>query len=85
MPKGMDGRPVATPYVTTEVDADFWTSWKLLHCSGKDSFKPFSSGAIFECPSVDDAKRVYRERENEKTGLDALSQNAEGVKPADRD
>jgi hypothetical protein len=80
--KGIDGRPMMVPYVTTEVDGEFWQAWKLGHLQKGKEFKPFSSGAIFEANSPEAAQKVHREREREKTGFEPLSHEAEGVKPA---
>lgn len=85
-PKGTNGQPIYVPYVTTEVDAEFWAAWKLGHVTNDNkSFKPFASGAIFEAVTPEAAEKVYREREKEKTGLEPLSMRAEGVKPADKE
>jgi len=82
-PRGTNGQPMALPYVTTEVPSEFWSAWKLAHVTQGNTFKPFASGAIFECGKG--AEAAYREREKEKTGLEPLSHTDSGVKPATKD
>lgn len=84
-PKGTNDQPMIVPYMTTEVDSDFWDAWKLVHNHSTKPFRPLASGAIFECSSVESVEKVYREREKEKTGLEPLSRTEAGVKPADKD
>jgi hypothetical protein len=79
--KGTNGQPIQIPYITTEVDAEFWAAWKLSHNHKDKPFKPLASGAIFEAGSTaDDAKATYREREKEKTGFEPADPKAFGVK-----
>jgi hypothetical protein len=72
---------IGATYVTTEVDAEFWETWKIVH-EGK--FQPLDSGAIFEASSEDAAKRIAKELTKEKTGFEPLKQDAAGVKPANK-
>ena len=74
------GPPMIVPYMTTEVDAAFWETWKLKH---KD-FQPLKSGAIFEAKSESHAKAVAKERVKEKTGFEPRAQEEAGVKKADK-
>lgn len=83
-PLGTNKQPILIPYATTEVDREFWEAWKLGHVTkGANSFKPFASGAIFECGS--EPEKAYRERDKEKTGLEPLNPTDSGVKPAEKD
>lgn len=81
-PKGVNKQPIIVPFMTTEVDTDFWAAWKFAHEHPTKPFKPLASGAIFECGTQDRAEKTYREREREKTGFESLSHTAEGVQPA---
>lgn len=78
--KGTNGQPIAVPFVTTEVEADFWEAWKGAH---KKSFKPLTSGAIFDAKTPDAIKAIAREREKVRTGLEPGNPEAYGVKKAD--
>jgi hypothetical protein len=80
-PKGINGVRMTVPYMTSEVPADFWKAWKFSHDVKGKTFQPLASGAIFECPSLVDAEKVYREREKEPTGLEPTKYNFNGVKP----
>lgn len=64
-------------YGTTEVDADFWEAWKK---QVGPSFAPLASNAIFEVADEKSAKAKARELSREKTGFEAMSQEAPGVK-----
>ena len=57
------------PVVTTEVDANFWETWKPEHAT----FKPLTSGAIFEVKSESHAKSIAIEQAKRKTGLEPMS------------
>lgn len=69
-PRGTNGQPIAVPYITTQIDAQFWAEWKIANDHPERPFKPLASGAIFEAKTEEAAKSVYRERETEKTGLE---------------
>ena len=72
------GKIIGAPYVTTEIDADFWETWKTAY---KD-YAPLKNGAIFEARTEQEAKAKSREFEKTKTGLEALNPDAHGVKKA---
>lgn len=72
--KGVGGVPIIIPYATTEVDADFWESWILVHGQKGKEFKALQSGAIFQAKDEASAGSLYREIENRKTGLEGVSQ-----------
>lgn len=72
---------VGADYATTEVDAEFWETWKTVH---KD-FGPVLSGAIFEAKTTEEAKSKAKERASEKTGFEKMPQEAQGVKPTDKE
>lgn len=69
---------VGAEYATTEVDGEFWETWKTVHAE----FPAFKNGAIFEAKSVIDAAAVAKELADEKTGFEPMEQNAGGVAPA---
>lgn len=77
--EGTNGQPIQVPYMTTEIDADFWSGWKV---GGNNTFQPFKSGAIFEAKTPEAAEKTYREREKEKTGLEPARSSEFGVKTA---
>lgn len=66
----------------TDVDQDFWEAWKKM--VGPE-FAPLKYGAIFEAKNQQDAKAKARELKKEKTGHEPLSQEAPGIKSADKD
>ena len=80
--KGKNGSMiVGAPYGTTEVDGEFWETWKTVH---KD-FPALRSGAIFEAANASELTAVAAELEGESTGFEPMAQNAQGVKPASQD
>ena len=80
--KGKNGSMiVGAPYGTTEVDGEFWETWKTVH---KD-FPALRSGAIFEAANASELTAVAAELEDETTGFEPMAQNAQGVKPASQD
>jgi hypothetical protein len=80
--RGTNGQPIAVPYITTEVDADFWSAWKLGNNHPDKPFRPYASGAIFEAKTEEAASKIHRERETEKTGLEPARSSEFGVKTA---
>lgn len=64
---------------TTPVDGEFWETWKTVH---KDH-PAIKSGAIFEARTTEEVKAKAKERKEEKTGFEAMPQEAMGVKVAD--
>lgn len=74
-------RIIGAEYATTEVDGEFWEQWKTVH---KD-FPALQSGAIFEAKNDADAAAKVKELEDEATGFEPMAQNAQGVKPADKE
>jgi len=80
-PKGRNGVLMQLPYVTTEVDKDFWDLWYAMHTSNPQyHFGPLKSGALFVAGSSDRAEAVYREREREKTGMEGLTPEDYNIK-----
>lgn len=75
-----NGPPLIVDYMTTEVDAEFWETWKVAH---KD-FAPLKSGAIFEAKTSENAKAMAKATEKLKTGFEPRSQESDGVKPANK-
>jgi hypothetical protein len=67
------------PYCTTEVDGELWQAWKLFNAN----FPALKSGAIFEANDAASLKAKAKEVEKEKTGFEAMPQEAQGVKPED--
>lgn len=64
---------------TTPVDGEFWETWKTVH---KDH-PAIKSGAIFEARTTEEVKAKAKELKEEKTGFEAMQQEAMGVKVAD--
>ena len=73
---------IGATHVTTEVDAEFWQTWKSVH-EGK--FPPLDSGAIFEARSTVEAASKAKERANEKTGFERLEPDSIGIKTAEKE
>lgn len=63
---------------TTPVDGEFWETWKTVH---KDH-PALKSGAIFEARTTEEVKAKSKELKAEKTGFEAMPQEAMGVKVA---
>ena len=72
---------IGAEYGTTEVDGEFWETWKTVH---KD-FPAVRSGAIFEARNATELVAVAKELKDEATGFEPMAQNAQGVKPADKE
>lgn len=72
---------IGSDHATTEVDGEFWEQWKTVH---KD-FPALKSGAIFEAKDAASAKAKAKELKDEKTGFEPMAQEAQGVKPADKE
>ena len=72
---------IGAEYGTTEVDGEFWETWKTVHAE----FPALRSGAIFEAANASDLAAVAAELKDETTGFEAMSQEAQGVKPASQD
>lgn len=72
---------IGATHVTTEVDAEFWETWLVVH---KGKFQPLDNGSIFEASSEDAAKRIAKDLAKQKTGFEPLDQKAAGVKPANK-
>ena len=66
---------------TTPVDGEFWETWKTVH---KDH-PALKSGAIFEAKTTEEVKAKAKERKEEKTGFEAMPQEAMGVKVVSAD
>ena len=64
---------------TTPVDGEFWETWKTVH---KDH-PAIKSGAIFDARTTEEVKAKSKELKAEKTGFEAMPQEAMGVKVAD--
>lgn len=75
-----NGPPMIVSYMTTEVDSEFWETWKAKH----SNFAPLKSGAIFEAKSPENAKAMAKATEKLRTGFEPRNQTADGVKPADK-
>ena len=69
---------IGAPYAHNDVDADFWDAWFAVN---KD-FAPLKNGAIFVAKSSEDAQAKAREIKKERTGFEAMAQDAHGVTPA---
>jgi hypothetical protein len=71
---------IGATHVTTEVDQEFWDTWKVAY---KD-YAPLKTGAIFEARSETEALAKSKELRKEKTGFEPMAQDAAGVKKADK-
>lgn len=60
----------------TEVDKDFWDAWIAKH----SDFAPVVSGAIFAEATESKARGAAKERVKDKTGLEGVSTDGNGVK-----
>jgi len=69
---------IGATHVTTEVDADFWQTWKTAY----SDYVPLKTGAIFEARSDSEALGKAKELRKEKTGFEPMAQDAAGIKPA---
>ena len=66
--KGVNAsRIIGATFMTTEVDTEFWESWKAVN--GK-TFAPYVNGTIFEAGSTE--KDAEKALPSEKTGLEPL-------------
>ena len=70
---------IGAEYGTTEVDGEFWETWKTVL---KDH-PAVKSGAIFEACTTEEVKAKSKELKEEKTGFEPMPQEAMGVKVAD--
>lgn len=68
---------VGSTYVTTEVDADFWATWKAAYLD----YAPLKSGALFEARTQTEAAAKAKELAKEKTGFEPINPESLGVKP----
>lgn len=71
---------IGADYATTEVDASFWTAWKLAN----KEMTVYTSNAIFEATSVKNAADTAKELAKEKTGFEPMTHGDMenmGVKP----
>lgn len=68
----------AGAFATTEVDAEFWATWKLSY----STFQLLRNGSIFEAKNETDAKAKGKELAKEKTGLEPIDPKAHGVEKA---
>lgn len=72
--RGTNGQPILVPYITTEVDEEFWSAWEAAH--GDKARKPFpaiKSGALFVAKNAGDANAIATENEKRSTGLQGMS------------
>ena len=85
--KGIGGVPIIIPYATTEVDAEFWEAWSLVHNQKGKEFPALKSGAIFQAKDAGSAESLYREGEKRKTGLEQLPQTDKriGIAPLEKE
>jgi hypothetical protein len=81
-PRGANGSLMVVPYMTTEVDSDFWTAWYTVHNHDRKPFEPLKSGALFVAKTNEDLKAIGRENEGRKTGLEAMPRKTKDIKAA---
>lgn len=71
---------IGSTYVTTEVDQEFWDTWKVAY----RDYAPLKNGSIFEARSASDAADKAKDLTKEKTGFEPMAQDADGVKKVDK-
>ena len=75
-PRGTNGQPIFVPFITTEVDKEFWQIWEAAHgAKAKKPFPAIASGALFVADSAESANSIARENEKRPTGLQGLSRD----------
>lgn len=75
-PRGSNGDPIAVPYMTTKIDADFWAAWEGAHgLKAKHVFPAIKSGALFAAETDDEANGINRENEKRGTGMEGMSRD----------
>lgn len=67
---------IGATHATTAIDADFWQAWK----SQNATFSALKNGAIFE--AANEVEAVAIAKDTDKTGLEPMKQDAQGVKKA---
>lgn len=74
---------ILTPddYGLTEVDADFWEAWKK---QVGPEFAPLKNNSIFEAKNKTEAKAKAKDAKEQKTGLEAMPQDAPNISKADQ-
>lgn len=74
---------ILTPddYGLTEVDADFWDAWKK---QVGPEFGPLKNNSIFEAKNKTEAKAKAKDAKEQKTGLEALPQDAPNISKAEQ-
>jgi hypothetical protein len=74
----VEGKKLSSSFATTQVDADFWTTWKAAYADS-----PFlSARTIFEAKTETEAAAKGKELAKEKTGFEQMPQEAMGVEKA---
>ena len=71
----------ADDYGLTEVDADFWEAWKA---QVGPEFGPLKNNSIFEAKNTTEAKAKAKDAKAQKTGLEAMPQQADGISKAEQ-
>lgn len=74
---------ILTPddYGLTEVDADLWAAWKSQVGS---EYGPLKNNSIFEAKNKVEAKAKAKDAKDQKTGLEAMPQDAANVSKAEQ-
>jgi hypothetical protein len=81
--RGANGVPIVVPFVTTEVDEEFWELWYAAHNHATKPFGPLKGGAIFLAKSEAAAGARMKEEKERKTGFEPLKPTDHGMKPLD--
>ena len=68
-------------YGLTEVDADFWAAWKK---QVGPEFGPLKNNSIFEAKNKTEAKAKAKDTKDQKTGLEAMPQDAPNISKAEQ-
>lgn len=75
--KGMNSsKIIGADYVTTEVDEDFWATWKAAYLD----YAPLKSGALFEARTQTEAASKAKELAKEITGFEPMPQETKEIK-----
>lgn len=75
---GQNQQYIDKGYSTTEVDQEFWDTWKAAY----SGYQPLKSGAIFEAKNETEALAKLKELRKEKTGFEPMSQETKDIKKA---
>lgn len=76
-----DNKIIGNNFATTEVNAEFWATWKMSY----GDYQPLKNGSIFEARNQPEAEIIGKELAAVKTGFEPLVPSSHGVKTATKD